>query len=227
MSNIIDVYTDGSGTIRGNHYFGSSSVLIYLNNEPIDEFAMFHENATNSYGELYAISSALDKVHQIIMDNPELSDAEVRIISDSGYIINSLNSYIYNWSRLGTWMTWFTSAGKPVKYQKIFKYIWTNYICNNKNKRIKNLKFYHTHGHVGIKHSIQKAYEHFREFNNVEISLDEYRNIVIKNGLADALAEECSRNKIYYYEVARGKWVKNTIQKRNGRVVIRSRNPRE
>jgi ribonuclease HI len=198
---IINIFTDGSSLIRHNKYESSSGSIILIDGISVIELGMYHENGTNSIGEIYAIVQALDRLTYIINQNPQLHDSEINIYSDSEYVINSINKWIYGWMKQGFNNFWYGASGKPVMYQNIFKYIYSTYISKDRDKLIGNqIKFYHMRGHVNEKVKIDTAYNSFNSKNSCSISLEEFKYLVSKNHDVDKLCESVRLGKLLYYE---------------------------
>lgn len=219
--NTITMITDGSSLIKGNYYESSSSVIIYIN----DIFAMrlgcFHMNGTNSLGELYAFILGLDRISDIIYNNPELKDSKISIISDSEYVVNSLTVWYKSWIKKGIDSYWISSSGKPVMYQDKIRYLLKNYILE------KDIDIYHMRGHVNQKVDFNKAYKKFCNKYNTRINEEDFSKMVDLNNQADRLAEYIRINKFdYYEELGETEWVKSQRknQIRNGSIVVKGRN---
>lgn len=222
--NIFWIFTDGSSFIKKKYYESSSACIIYLNDEFITKFGCFHENGTNSLGELYAVMMGLDKVYEILNNSDTLTQAntEIKVVSDSQYVVKSLTSYIYTWVKQGMDKNWKASTGKPVAYQDLMKYVFAKYLI----KPEYTTSIFHIMGHVGSKILVNKAFFKFNEYNNSYLTISEFKIMMKRNNMVDELANYIRTNKCYYYEkVGDSEWVKNPRKNltRNGKTLIRKR----
>lgn len=234
--NYIGVFTDGSSFIGKDKSFyeASSGYIIVINDVPVFRCGFYHKNGTNSIGEVYAMSAAIEKVEEIKRDNPELKDYFTFYMSDSQYVIKSLTEYILSWRKQGN-KVWKTSTGEVVAYQSIFKYILNTYL--NDDKWYLTNVFLHIKGHLDTA-SHKKKFDAFKKmcaFNSRRLSFkrrsvkwDSFNELILYNRDVDEIADSCRLNKTFYFEeVMEGtKWQirKNPLPKRNQRIVIRSRN---
>lgn len=111
----IQIYTDGSSL--GNPGPGGWGVLI-IKNEELGikndiEIGGGEKNTTNNRMELQAVIEALK--YSARQDLAEYK--EVTIFADSNYVLNGINSWIYNWEKNG----WRTANKKPVLNQELWK----------------------------------------------------------------------------------------------------------
>ena len=167
-SNYIAVFTDGSSFIKNEYYEASSAVVIVINGEVVCKFGCFHVNGTNSIGEIYAMMLAIERVEELKRDNPELRDYFTFFVSDSKYVVSSLNEWVYNWANKNkTDDIWIGSSGKPVMYQNFIKYLYYNYLIDSEWKK-RNLIF-HMNGHIN-QNQIGIKYKKALVRNNKETS---------------------------------------------------------
>lgn len=238
--NYIAVYTDGSSFISKDksYYEASSAVVITINGEVVHKLGCFHVNGTNSLGEFYAMMLAIDKVEEIKKDNPELKDYFTIYISDSKYVVSSLNEWVYNWVELANYnydIVWKNSSKQEIAYQFIIKYLYKKYI-SNKDWQEKNLIF-HTNGHINKTNpkEISAYYGKVRKRNSYNmmmhrkfLRLETFKEIVNNNHAVDALAEYIRTNKNIYYENEGSENIQWLIRKRKNlirdqRIIIKSR----
>lgn len=105
-NNEIIIYTDGA--CKGNPGPGGwGAVLEYKNN--VKELCGGDANTTNNKMELTAVINALKAVKN--------KNIPVRIITDSQYVKNGIESWIHNWKKNG----WKNAAKKPVKNSELWK----------------------------------------------------------------------------------------------------------
>lgn len=235
--NYIGVFTDGSSFIGKNKssYEAASGYIIVINDIPVFKCGFYHKNGTNSIGEVYAMLAAIEKVEEIKRYNSELKEYFTFYLSDSQYVIRSLNEYILSWKKQGYDNIWRTSNGELVSYQSIFKYILNTYLDDS--EWYKTNVFLHMKGHLDKANHNKKfdSYKKMLQFNGKKlqykkrsIKWDSFNNLISYNCNADEIADNCRINKIKYFEKVLGgnTWVikENPLLKRNQRIVIRSRN---
>jgi len=229
--NYIAAYTDGSSIIKHDFYEASSSVVIVINGEEVCRFGCYHINGTNSLGEIYAMMLAVERVEEIKRDNPELREYMTYFISDSKYVVSSLNEWIYNWIRINKYNNdiWVTGSNSPIMYQWIIKYLYFKYLKNNSWRSYN--KFIHTNGHVNF-NSFKDLEKYFKKFiyrNSIcsNSTIDEYKQIVEMNNQADILADKIRSKKLFYYEEREEdpSWEirKKRIPTKNQKIIIKSR----
>ena len=233
MDHNIILVTDGSSLIEKKKYESSSACSIYIDNKHICDLGVYHRNGTNSLGELYSILLGLSRLEEIINDNSELSNSEIILLSDSEYVVKSLNSYIHGWISQGFENDWKTSKGTKVSYQYIFKYIWNEYHSsgNSLSYFIGNCPIHicHMRGHIGEKVDKDYAYNKFIKNNKIDISIETFNNFIDYNHHVDDLANKIRLGKNIYYERSYDKkWLRKEkrINTRKGKIVILPRNKR-
>ncbi len=99
---VIAVATDGA--CSGNPGPGGWGALIRFEDGTVEELGGFEPHTTNNRMELKAALKTLEKLKEL----PRLPELKIR--TDSKYLINGLTQWISNWKLKG----WKTSAGKPV-----------------------------------------------------------------------------------------------------------------
>lgn len=104
MSKVI-IYTDGS--CLGNPGAGGYAALLKYN-EHEKEISQGYLLTTNNRMELLAPIKALSALQR---------RCDVELYTDSQYVKNGINSWIYNWKKNG----WKTSNNKPVKNSDLWK----------------------------------------------------------------------------------------------------------
>lgn len=105
----ITIYTDGAcrGNGKENTIGGFGIILMY--NEVKKEIKKSFRNTTNNIMELSAVVEALSMLKE---------PCEVKIYSDSAYVINAINQkWLYNWQKNG----WKTSTKDSVKNREIWE----------------------------------------------------------------------------------------------------------
>lgn len=99
------LYTDGS--CSGNPGPGGYAALIIDNNKE-HEIKGFHPDTTNNRMELMAVIEGLKEIKK---------GSQVKLISDSNYVIKGLEEWVENWKKRG----WKTASNKPVKNRDLWK----------------------------------------------------------------------------------------------------------
>ena len=101
---IIKIYTDGA--CKGNPGIGGWGA--YLKTEHYhEELNGFSKNTTNNRMELTAVIKALATIGQ---------NVGIIITTDSQYVKNGINQWIFNWKKNG----WKTAAKQPVKNKDLW-----------------------------------------------------------------------------------------------------------
>lgn len=130
---MIHIWTDGSS--RGNPGPGGYGVIILQDNKVIYKYNEQEENITNNQAEIKAVLHAFE-----IADNI-YSNEDCIIHSDSSYVVNICNNWIFTWSR----NNWINSKQKPIEnielIQSLYKYI---------SKDFFNCQVIKTSGHSNI-----------------------------------------------------------------------------
>ena len=105
MSKEVEIYTDGA--CRGNPGPGGwGAILRYDSNEK--EMYAAEAETTNNRMELLAVINALEALTQT---------CEVKLITDSKYVIQGINEWLPNWKK----NQWRTANKKPVKNQDLWQ----------------------------------------------------------------------------------------------------------
>lgn len=127
--NEIIVFTDGSS--RGNPGPGGwGSIVIDKENNTVTELGGREDHTTNNRMELSAVISALD-----ILNNSK----EIKINTDSSYVINGITKWVNGWKRNG----WITKTKEDV----INRDLWEKLVNASEGKEI---NWNYVGGHSGI-----------------------------------------------------------------------------
>lgn len=108
MKSILTIYTDGAS--RGNPGPGGWGAVILVDGYAM-EIAGNAKNATNNQMELEAVL-------QVLSDSAARAHkGSVVVYSDSAYVVNGLNSWVWGWEKKG----WITSLKTPVENKPVWQ----------------------------------------------------------------------------------------------------------
>ena len=131
-ANKIEIYTDGA--CSGNPGKGAFAYVIILNNQEIIRNSNGFINTTNNRMELMAIIEALKYIKNL----KDINIYEIKIYSDSKYIVDSINKQ---------WLDkWILNNFKKVKNIDL----WKQYLSVSDNL---NINFEWVEGHAGNKYN--------------------------------------------------------------------------
>ena len=144
IRNKIELFSDGA--CKGNPGLGGWGVLI-KNSKILNELKGIQQQTTNNRMELIAVIEGLKSIQE---------NADIEITTDSMYVKNGINQWIYNWKNNG----WKTAAKKPVKN----KDLWQELDELVQNYSIKWIWVKGHSGHPGNERADQLANEAIAEF---------------------------------------------------------------
>ena len=104
----LTIYTDGA--CEPNPGKASWAWVAVKNNQVIDPNSGFLGQATSNIGELTAVLQALHYCDLKGINN-------IKIKSDSKYVVNGITNWIINWKKKG----WKTAKNKPVKNKELWE----------------------------------------------------------------------------------------------------------
>jgi len=171
----VNIYTDGacSGNQTEKNYGGWGAILEYGKNKK--EAFGGELNTTNNRMELTALANALEMLTR--------EDLDIRIFSDSSYLIRCINEKWYeNWEKNG----WKTSAKKPVENRDL----WERILLHLQKH---NIVVFLVKGHVNIKSEKTDVDDYYKKFtvkNGKSFSKKDFIYITEMNNRADALANK-------------------------------------
>ena len=130
LDNKIYLYTDGA--CSGNPGPGGYAALIVKDNQ---EFVVagYEKMTTNNRMEMMAVIEGLKEIK---------AGSEVKLVSDSNYVLNGLKDWVSNWKKRG----WKTASNKAVKNKEL----WVE--LDNLSKDYK-LEYIKVKGHSGHKYN--------------------------------------------------------------------------
>jgi ribonuclease HI len=174
MKQII-IFCDGacSGNGKDTNIGGWGAVLRYK--DQIKECFGGAPETTNNIMELTAVIEALKCLNT--------KTVSVAIYSDSAYVVNCFQNGWYHKWRINGWMT---SKKEPVEN----KALWEMLI--ELVESFSEVKFYKIKGHLDLSKSaeISKWHRKFEETHHVKIDLESFKQLVLMNHTADALANK-------------------------------------
>lgn len=128
----IEAYIDGA--CKGNPGPGGWSVILTNGTDVIKELSGGFRNTTNNRMELLALVKCLEYIIK------EYASSEIKIFSDSSYVVNSINKkWLKKWSMNG----WKTSNKSDVQNADLWK---DALAC----LKMLNVQIIHIKGHSGI-----------------------------------------------------------------------------
>ncbi len=98
----LSIYTDGSSL--GNPGKGGWGAVLIGNKQAL-EIGDKADDVTNNQMELLAVYKALEQIAEL-----SISDYVITLYSDSAYVVNGLNDWVFGWEKNG----WKKSDKKPV-----------------------------------------------------------------------------------------------------------------
>ena len=126
---VVSAATDGA--CSGNPGPGGWGALLRFEDGSIEELGGFEASTTNNRMELQAALAILKR----LKDLPRHPDLKIR--TDSKYLINGMNSWMVNWKRRG----WVTAGGKPVLNKDLRQAL--------DSARLVDVNLVHVKGHSG------------------------------------------------------------------------------
>lgn len=105
----VTIYTDGACRGNGKEKTVGAYGIVFMYNEAEKEIKKAFKDTTNNIMELSAVIDALSMLKE---------PCEVKIHSDSAYVINAINQkWIENWQKNG----WKTANKEPVKNRELWE----------------------------------------------------------------------------------------------------------
>ncbi len=124
--NIIEIYTDGScinNQRKYNKQAGAAAVVLIRKNGNIIKKKILSwklGEVSNNYAELIAVKNIIMKLNLPLIEKEKW---KVIIYTDSEYVVNTFNEWIYYYEKNGWKLK--TKKEKSVKYKDLIKGIWT------------------------------------------------------------------------------------------------------
>lgn len=169
---MIELYTDGS-CLENPGGKGSYAYIVVKDDIEIDRNTEVFRSSTNNRMEMVACIEGLKS----LLDKPS---CKISVKSDSKYLIDGINSWIWKWMKNG----WKTRNGNVLN-----KDLWLSIL--ELVKEFKDIGFYHVNGHAGIKWNElcdELAYQSL--FNkDISINEDEEYELLQKSNIVDEESE--------------------------------------
>lgn len=184
----VEIITDGAARGNPNGPGGYGTIVRYYENDKItkeEEFAEGFDITTNNRMEMLAVIVGLESLKE---------PSEVKIVSDSKYVVDAFNAnWMDNWIKNG----WKTSTGKPVKNMDLWKrlldaksphtveFTWVkghnnhndnercDYLATSMADKIGLVKWSDGHYHIGEEKKEQMTNEEFSKCMNPPTIKDE------------------------------------------------------
>lgn len=113
MKNDLIIYTDGAS--RGNPGPGGWAAVILVSGMAM-EVAGNEKRATNNQMELAGVLHVLSDEAALAHPPAQAGKANIIVHSDSAYVVNGLNSWVWGWEKKG----WITMQKKPVENKEMW-----------------------------------------------------------------------------------------------------------
>ena len=95
---MIELYVDGSCSGNGEkENFGGMGIVLVKNGKPMKEYSIKDFNTTNNRTEMKAVIYAINIAKILNKNNPQ----EIIIYSDSMYVVQTVNQWMFNWASKG------------------------------------------------------------------------------------------------------------------------------
>ena len=137
------IYSDGacSGNKVNEGIGGYGAVIVGPNKDDIETVSGGQKDTTNNRMEIYSAISGLKKLSNML--DHKTDDISCSVYSDSKYLVDSWNDYLFGWIDNG----WRRSNNRKVLNIDLWKYLYV-LTCN-----FKRVKFLWVRGHDGNKYN--------------------------------------------------------------------------
>lgn len=184
----INCFTDASITKdpANGKYIASAGYCIVIDGIIIDHNNLILYDATNSYGELYAVLMGVRALNKYKYERRQMN-----ILSDSRISIMGLREWIFNWvnnfNNSSGSMGLISYSGSEISNQELYTAIVDEII----NKQIP-LGLYHILGHVNYrsKEKIHRARTYFNKINKESIGDDIAKELCYYNNYVDMMTRD-------------------------------------
>lgn len=194
----INCFTDASITkdpVTGK-YIASSGYCIVIDGMIVEHDNQILYDATNSYGELYAVLMGVRALNKYKAERRQMN-----ILSDSRISIMGLREWIFNWvnnfNNSSGSLGLISYAGAEISNQELYTAV-IDEIINNQIP----LGLYHILGHVNYKskEKIHKARTYFNKTNQESIGDDIAKELCYYNNYVDLMTRERLKDVVYAQE---------------------------
>ncbi len=123
MENELKIYIDGSAITNPGSSVGCAGLIVYPEDLNLADKVLRwpYSSGTSGSMELLALVNALKWINKNTQELFEQGIASITILSDSQYIVKSVNSSLYRWSDPFNKDKWKRLDGGTVKHQSLWK----------------------------------------------------------------------------------------------------------
>ena len=95
---MIEIYVDGSCSGNGEEKnFGGMGIVLVKDGKVVKEYSIADFNTTNNRAEMKAVIYAINIAKILNKTDPR----EILIYSDSAYVVQTVNQWMFNWASKG------------------------------------------------------------------------------------------------------------------------------
>lgn len=178
----INLFTDASVVrLRDYNEVASAGYAITMGEQLLESGYRIIDNASNNYGELYAIYLGINNLQKYIPYKLPMN-----LYSDSLASIKGLKEFVFRWIQDGNYNL-INSSGCEVVDQELYINIINQIVKSNLK-----LQMYHVLGHMDPSYDDQlnRAWKHFEEENGIVLTEDMMRNLCYYNSYVDNMSRE-------------------------------------
>lgn len=170
------IFTDAS--MVQTKYSAGAVVILNTKTNRYASFSFYLGECSIGEAELTAVARGLKYLNTITKD---MKLIKVVCISDCEPVVLNLTTNIYKWHRCSN-TPWKTSAGRKVKYHKIYKAMYNSYLINNRY----DVRFIHMNSH--LPNNDWDIVRSKLAVDNIAINKTTAKSFIELNRLADSLA---------------------------------------
>lgn len=176
-SNAINCFTDASCVNRNGVVSSCAGYVLTYQDKVIEHDERVLYNTSNNYGECYAVMMGVQALLRYAH-----YDTFLNLFSDSKITIEGLRTWCTSWVKAKRDGVFYSSSGKPVANQEIFKYIIGTIAINGIH-----MQLFHVLGHKSPSSlsNIKDQKHNFNLMNNTLICDEIARELCYYNGLVD------------------------------------------
>lgn len=195
--NAINCFTDASITVdKDNKYIASSGYCIVKDGQILESKNKILYDATNSYGELFAVLMGIMALEKYV--NPGI---QLNLFSDSRISIMGLREWIFKWiqnyKNSSGCLGLISYSGTEIANQELYTLIVNHIISKNMA-----VGLYHILGHINSENDkkLHKARTYFNKTNMARISDDEISEMCYYNNFVDIMTRNNLKDVVYSQE---------------------------